>query len=104
MLNGTEKNLSVLGMPRDFTIETGMPLDLNSAIEYIVVFNSGRLFFTGGFDSVESLRMSIADRDEIHGSYHGGSEDTPWQNTIINGYATETIIDIRSDTATENEG
>lgn len=91
MLRGTENNLrALLG---DF--DSPQRPTLSGEIEFIIVFNSGRLFYTGGQEDADQLLKVIAEGKTIFGSYC--REQGPWQPIRITG-AIEAILDIREDT------
>lgn len=94
MLVGTEITLKGLTGEQNPTIA--------SEAEYIVVFESGRLFITDGYEDVNSLVKSIERGDPIHGSYYWKA-DAPWQDTRLSRRQMEAIIDLRKDSTEEDD-
>lgn len=64
------------------------------AIEYVVHIALGFRFYTGGFESIESLRAMLRAGDTVDGAFDG-SEGVTWHPTFVESAAIVAIQDVR---------
>jgi hypothetical protein len=69
---------------------------IDNAVEFAIVFASGHIFYTGGFESIETLENAMRNAEDITGSY--SLKAVPWCQTQISQRQIESIIDLRTDT------
>lgn len=74
---------------------------MDGAIEFAIVFTSGKVVFTGGFEDTESIRKSLLENKEVAGSYSYTTE--AWHGMLIGKETVETIVDLRSNTEPDEE-
>lgn len=78
--------------------DSKMTMRVSNDVEFAVVFESGRVFYTAGFEEAKTLEASIELANEIAGSYSPAIG--AWCRTLLPG-AIESIIDLRLDTSDE---
>lgn len=72
---------------------------VSNEVEFAIVFGSGRVFYTGGFEGLNTLDESLARNDDIAGSY--SPSVGAWCRHGLNAGKVESIIDLREDTKGE---
>jgi hypothetical protein len=89
MLDGTASNMAAL---------VGDGWQISDEVEFAVVFASGKVFYTGGYENAKSLIESLGKNEESMGSYNPIA--SAWSPTTLPG-AIESVIDFRTDSKEE---
>lgn len=67
---------------------------LSGADEFAVLLDNHAVFFTGGWDGIDSLKASIQSGDEIEGSFTP-CIDRRWVKVNLNKDRVTAIVDLR---------
>jgi hypothetical protein len=72
-----------------------MTFHVDPAVEYAVILEGGTIFYTGGFEDVDTLRNSMNGKQTIAGTVSAGTNNVPWLETWIDPARVIAIIDGR---------